>query len=300
MKFLALTSILIVSLAVLFLRQPSAPNETFQKNVPTFSLMNIEGITDIFQAVENINVGTRRGVFLQQGNSIRAVVLPHHTLLGKELATFWKEIAESTKPSTIVIVGPAHENQGSRLLQSTYGTWETPFGNVQTNNVLVSKLLESGVVFLENASFENEHSVGAHMPYIAKLFEDVKVLPVLAQAPAKEFEARRLVNDLLRITPKDTLFVFSIDFSHYLTLEQSRLKDQKTLELIEKRVFHQIDGLSTDHLDSPFSLEAFLILTDALESHEELIWHENSGNLYTNPKAPTTSYFVFYTLDKFD
>ncbi|GEM_PF-4650516 len=267
-----------------------------------FSLENIDDIDIVFRSVSRLQFPSVRQ---KENKRIKAVVLPHHTILGEQLAEFWNQIAESANPKTIVIVGPAHENQGTGRIQTTTGIWNTPFGKVFSDNLRIEKLIQSGAITKEPLSFRNEHSIGTHISYIAKLFPDAKIIPIIAPSIAGERDARMLVEIFQNILPEDSLLVASVDFSHYLISKESEKKDQELLQWIKLRQYSKIDGLDASYLDSPFSLETYLLWMDSFLARDqmldhELIWHENSGNLFGDPNIRGTSYFVFFAKEKSD
>ncbi|HBP00552.1 MAG: hypothetical protein UU48_C0007G0006 [Candidatus Uhrbacteria bacterium GW2011_GWF2_41_16] len=265
---------------------------SFFKLQPQFTLEEISGINGVMDVSANLSIVNEEK---DAGNEpIRAAILPHHTLLADELGNFWKQFAVGKKPSVIVLVGPAHQNQGQALVQTTTGVWSFPGGKVKTDNALVSDLVASGAAAYEPASFEQEQSIGTHVPYIARLFPGVPLLPIIAKAPAGEERAAALVDILNRTLPDDALVVSSIDFSHYLPVAQSDLRDKETLDLIQERLYTKIDGLHADYLDSPFALDVFLKWIDLRNQKENLIWHESSGSLTGKVHEPGTSYFVFF------
>ncbi|MBI4599032.1 AmmeMemoRadiSam system protein B [Candidatus Uhrbacteria bacterium] len=265
------------------------PSKPFAFSPRTFQVDNIEGIGMVLRAAKEVSVPAS-----SESASVSAAVLPHHTLLGKQLAEQWSSIAASTRPSVIVLIGPAHQNQGRALVQTTRGVWKTSVGSVSTADAAVLALVSSGVVSEEPDSFENEHSVGAHVPYLAKLFPGVPIIPIIAKSPAEEFSARKLVTALEDILPSDALVVSSIDFSHGLRAAQADAKDAETLSLVSQRDYAQIDGLSSEYLDSPFALDAYLLWMDMQGAQDRLVWQEHSGRILQDPTLPGTSYLVFF------
>jgi len=260
---------------------------------PVFTLENIDGIEQVFQAVSVLKISET-----EDSGSIHGAIIPHHTLIGQEIGSFWEILASQEEPSVIVLVGPAHQNQGRALVQTTKGSWPSPFGTVTTQDLLVEKLIQSGVASEEPNSFENEHSIGVQIPYIAKLFPETKIIPIIAQSPASHAEAEKLVETLTSLLPEKALLVSSIDFSHDLTLSESQEKDQQTLSLIKTRSYEKMNALDSRFLDSPFALSTFLLWTDQQQEMETLIWHEHSGSLEKQPSLPGTSYLVFFSSPK--
>ncbi|MBI2473171.1 AmmeMemoRadiSam system protein B [Candidatus Uhrbacteria bacterium] len=260
---------------------------------PVFTLEHIEGIDRVFKAVSALNIPET-----DRGEIIRSAVIPHHTLIADDIGSFWKTLVSQEQPPVIIIVGPAHQNQGRSLIQTTKGSWPTPFGTVTTQDMLVETLIQSGIASEEPRSFENEHSIGVHVPYIAKLFPKTQIIPIIAKSPANDVQALELVRTLTSILPKGTLLVSSIDFSHGRSVSESKEKDRQTLSLIETRSYEKINALDSSFLDSPFALSTFLLWVDEHEEQETLIWHEHSGSLESKPELDGTSYLTFFSHPK--
>ncbi len=257
---------------------------------PVFSLSEIDGIEMVYA-----NVGTMTKPGASDALSIHAAVLPHHTLLGEGLDGWWSEIAKGSKPSVIVIIGPNHENAGEAEVQITHGVWTTPFGDVETNDVLVDQFLKTGAVGNEPTSFINEHAIGTHAPYIAEWFPGVPIVPVIAKSGADQDDARAFERQLEALLPPDALVIASIDFSHYLNQEDTAAMDAETMKLIDNRDYDHLATLHSDHLDTPFAMITYLLWSDHHNYTTDLISHSSSHEVLHDANVPGTSYFVYYS-----
>ncbi|HLD18072.1 MAG TPA: AmmeMemoRadiSam system protein B [Patescibacteria group bacterium] len=264
--------------------------ETDRQPSQTFLLDGMEGIHDVVAAAERLEVPTT----LFDGDPVHAALLPHHTLISEKIGSFWTRIAQRTNPSVIVLLAPAHENQGEALVQTARGIWKTPLGSIETEDAIVSGLAETGVVAEEPFSFVDEHGIGVHLPFIAKLFPQARIVPIIAKSLAGEREARALVSAFDNLLPEDTLLVSSVDFSHGLLSQESDQRDRETLALIAGRDYVRLDRLSSEFVDSPFALETFLLWTDREERRSQLVWHSNAGEFTGDRMIPGTSYVVFF------
>lgn len=276
-------------LATALYAPPSSEIVQYRNVVPEvrYALESIGGIQGVFleaqklSAVEDVREET---VF---------TVLPHHTLLSKELSTFWQELAQPGVPSAIVLIGPAHENQGKGTVQLTDGTWLTPNGEVRTDKEMLDQVLRNTSAVLDRDAFQQEHSVGIHMPYISALFPETPVLAVIAPSTSGEAEARAFTRGLHRVLPEGALVVMSVDFSHNLSVEDSDKRDEETLRLIQDRHYGELEKRSPEFFDSPFALISFLLLADQSEMNIRRTWHTNSGTLLNRPDLPGTSYMIW-------
>ncbi len=266
---------------------------------PIFSITDILGIEDVVRSVKDVNLHESDSNIRTNSefgsNQVSAAVLPHHTLVGTKLMELWTDIADNSDPSVIVVIGPNHENAGEKQIQTTHGVWTSPFGTVETDDVLVDRLVSLGVASDEPASFINEHSIGTHVSYLAQLFPDTPIVPIIAKSTAGTNYAESLVLVLQQILPDDALIISSIDFAHYLPQDTTDEMDAETLALTAGRRYEQIDRLKSDHLDSPFALIAYLMWNDKHGYQPDLVWQETSHRILNDPNAPGTSYLVFFS-----
>ncbi len=260
------------------------PQHTVVQESMMYQLVQIPQIQDVLRSV-----GT---TVLQQKTAhphVQAVVLPHHTVLGSTLDRYWAELAQSAQPDVIVIVSPAHGEQGVSLLQTTSVSWETPFGVVPVDLVMKNFFTKNMLMTEEPASFDREHGIGIHMPYIAHYFPDLPIIPVIAKSGAGRTLAEEFV-DVLAQAPKNVLLVVSTDFAHYLPRAESLIHDEETWQAMQNKDLEAIDRFGPEHVDSSFALATYVIWQDQAGCLSSERWHEY------NPAG--TSYFVLMCVDQ--
>jgi len=222
---------------------------------------------------------------------IYGAVVPHHLLADRLIAEVFFCLARQ-KPSTIVLVGPNHENLGERLSTSIQG-WQTPFGVVDADTDLIAALEQVSGVKQDDAVCEHEHSLGNIMPFIKYYLPEAKVVPIALHHDVSPRETADLARQLVQTMRKDAVIIASVDFSHYLTAEEAEQKDRETLQALKRNNMGQIFSMDNDHLDSPPSLG---VLFSAMENYGlgsfSLLRHTNSGVLLNNKVMETTSYFT--------
>ena len=280
---------------------------TNEKSDQTINLSQISGIENIYAVASQLSpsfVATTGGGLgqpteaLVEGGErveVRAAILPHHTLIAQQLAAYWQQLVDSfPNPSVVVIIGAAHQNQGEGLIQTTSLDYQTEFGLVQTDDNIVAALEIDGVKTEEKNSFDNEHSIGTEIPFIAKLFPNTHIVPIIAKSNAGENEARALAELLKKNLPSDALVIFSLDFSHGLVSKQSDINDQQTIALMDSRDLIKIGLLNETFVDSPFVLQTYLLWLEINGWSDELVWRDNSGNITGNSNTSGTSYMIFF------
>lgn len=266
----------------LFFSNASLSNTLFS-NAPLFRIDQIPNIEKVLTSVGK----TDQSNFDSENSraEIQAAILPHHTDIGQQIDEFWSEIARRSSPEIIVLVSPAHLDQGNANVQTTNGIWETPFGDVQTDVRSIKDLKIS----IESESFVNEQGIATHMPYIAHYFPEVPVVPVIAPSRSGITDATKFVSKLQSLDKK-ILLIASIDFSHYLSEEISDVNDLETQIAIVEKNFDKIDRMNSDYLDSSFALDTFLLWKNFSGCLSQTRWHKY------NPVG--TSYFVFYCSER--
>lgn len=228
---------------------------------------------------------------IESKNGIRAVIVPHHLLASSFISDTLKR-ASGDDIDKVIIIGPNHENVGSEAIATTLADWQTPLGALQSSPELVNQFRQDLGVSDNSDVFINEHSVGAHAPFVKYFFPDSKVLAIALSSYASYQEADDLSRWLSKNIDKSTLVIFSIDFSHYLDKAQADQMDLLTKDLIIARDINKILKLGNDNTDSPASLATALLLADRLNLKTEILEQGNSFDFLLNKPESTTSYFA--------
>lgn len=233
------------------------------------------------------------GEFPQEelSGQIRGAVVPHHLLADRLISRVFAELGKQN-PSTVILIGPNHENLGGPVVTGFQG-WQTPFGVVEVKEETVNQLVQSQLAKKDEQVCGMEHSIGNLMPFIKYYLPNAKVVPVVLHHDLTLEEAGRLGKELAGLVKKDAVLVASVDFSHYLTWEEAEKRDQETLAAMKNRNLGQIFRMGNDYLDSPASLG---VLFSAMEEKGikefTVLDHTNSGEILHSSLAETTSYFT--------
>ena len=167
-----------------------------------------------------------------EATPVASILVAHHLLVADKIAETFLT-ASGMDGQTIVIVGPNHFSVGLSAAQTTVGTWETPYGSVQTDQAAVQTLLHaSAVLQQETLAFENEHSVAALTPFIAKTFPHSKIVPVIVDERLSADDAWAL-GELIAQTLPHALLVASVDMVHGQDPAYTAEQDLKIIDLLE-------------------------------------------------------------------
>jgi len=226
----------------------------------------------------------------------RGGIIPHHTLPSAFLAEFFSGL-RSQAPTTIVLIGPNHSNQGDAPVLSSDWDWETPFGTLSTDWEYTQKVRDRvGFIAVDNTHLSSEHSVAGVMPYIKYFLPEVKVVPLIVKSTLTRKQLDQLSEAIADQTDDHTVIVASVDFSHYLTAKEAEHNDTITAGIIEKLDTEAVLLLNNDFVDSPASIGIFLETMKHFGAvQSQLLNHSNSGFLEhtLRPTGGVTSYFVY-------
>lgn len=224
---------------------------------------------------------------------ITAATIPHHLIPSHLIADFFYRLAQQPV-DTIILIGPNHHEAGSHLVLTSEYSWQTPFGLVHPDQIIISQLTNRTLINIDEQILVNEHSVAGIMPYLKHYLPRAQVVPIILSARLNLEQIQQLSNELTSIIKSrhHTAIVAAVDFSHYLTSQEAQTKDEITLQLIKERNYQALINLDDSHLDSPASI---ILLLQTLEQtgdyQPQILHHTNSAQILNDYTTATTSYF---------
>jgi len=225
--------------------------------------------------------------------NIRGGVVNHHLLADQLIAEFFAIIALN-EPDIVILVGPNHSGEGLESIHTSVWDYSTPFGDLRINRELINYLIKEEQVGYNYQLAEVEHSMNALIPYIKYYLPNVELVPVILSS-AVDINKVSMIAERLSDKVKDqkVLVVASIDFSHYLPLEEADQKDIITKELMLNRDYNRLRLLNDDYLDSPASAVFLLRMVEHLGSNAQSVINQgNSARIYPSEYNNTTSYMT--------
>jgi AmmeMemoRadiSam system protein B len=194
---------------------------------------------------------------------IRGITVPHH-LLAADLIALGVEIAARASadhpPERILLLTPDHFRRSPAPAATTRRSFRTPLGDVPTDGPAVRRFLEpapgesnggDAPLVAESNLFSHEHGVQAVLPFLARRFPGVPVLPVALHVRSGRAEWARIAERLAPLVTARTLIVQSTDFSHYLPQPEAARRDQETLRVLAAGNPDDLTALDQPaHLDS--------------------------------------------------
>jgi AmmeMemoRadiSam system protein B len=180
-----------------------------------------------------------------------ALVSPHAGLMySGPVAAHAYKAARAHTYSSIVMVGPSHFVPFAGVASWPAGTWETPFGPVAVDEALCHEIAEACDLVADSPKpHGREHSLEMQLPFIARLFPGVSVVPlVMGQQERETAEALGdALGRVLRTRNRDVLLVASSDLSHY--------EDADTASRMDAVVIQHVEALDADGLMSALERE---------------------------------------------
>ena len=251
---------------------------------------NIECI--YYNATDFMNIPEYRAI--ETEGTVRGLIVPHH-LLAKDLIHEAFRAAGENRYKTVVIFGPDHESTDMGKVFTSDSSWQTPFGILNSDKDAVKSISELDFVLKNDAKMTAEHSLSGLVPFIRYYYDEAKIIPLALTKQLTLENSDRLIKKLTdSIDTENTLFIASVDFSHYLSLEKANEMDKISIEAINGRDMGKIMSFTNDNLDSPNSIAAILKLTQLTGAKNiKLLNNSNSQIILNKMFDETTSYVTF-------
>jgi MEMO1 family protein len=215
-------------------------------------------------------------------------IVSHHLLLSDLIADFFRGLSGEVQPSTFVILGPNHFNQGRSSIAISHLPWKTPFGVVATNQRIIDRVLQAEVAAIDEDAFVHEHSIGALLPFLKFFFPNASVVTMVLRSDVDSMQLNRLAKLATELSDQNVFFLASLDFSHNKSCRVAALEDDTTIAVI-----HGMNPGNYGHayVDSKASLYVLLTACSQMQKPTvEIVHHTNSGKISGAFDSPCTSY----------
>lgn len=218
-------------------------------------------------------------------------IIPHDLDVGFVLADFFNRLSWQ-KPATIILLGPNHYEKGNfKALTSLYG-WDTPYGVVKPDEFIINSLVNHNLIHVDEQTLPNDHAVAGSMSFIKYYMPEAKVVPILLSGTMTENDSEKLADNLKDFIKENVVIIAPVDFSHYLTNQHAKQKDEITLNVLKNFDYRQLFSFNNDYLDSPPSIGTLLMVMQKLNiTNMDLLDHNNTGEIQKNEYIQTTSFF---------
>lgn len=173
------------------------------------------------------------------------LISPHAGYLysGTVAAYAYKTLLNRTY-STVVVISPSHRAYFPFVSVWPKGAYETPFGPIEIDEALCSRLMSSADIKDNASPHAGEHALEIQLPFLQYALPSFKLCPLIMgmqDLSLCESIAESLHSSIRE--PDDTLIVASSDLSHFHTSRKAEEMDKKIHERVES---FDIAGLSLD------------------------------------------------------
>jgi len=231
-----------------------------------------------------------------QKEKILAGVVPHHNTAAVLISGFFAQVSNHVDYYDLVIIlAPNHEGELASVVLS-YRDWDIGSG-VFTCRQFVNDLMHTEGIHttIGHSLMEMDHSASILIPYIYHYLPDTKVAPVLLNRTLSLDATMQLfywINTWIANSGKNILLVASIDFSHFLTVPQSREMDRITKEAIFSHDLQRIHAMNYHYLDSTAAMIIFLMYLEYLGLPPQIVAHTDASEFLGPGLDETTSYMI--------
>jgi AmmeMemoRadiSam system protein B len=175
--------------------------------------------------------------------SIVGAVVPHASLAasGWVAAYVYDALARDGFPEAFIVIGPNHQGFGSAV-SLTSQEFVTPLGTTKVDKELIRRLERR--IDDEPYSHQYEHSVEVQLPFIQYLAPETPFVPILMSLQDYEtaIELGKVISEAIH--GRDVVVIASSDFSHYVSPQEARDKDnaviKRILDLDSKGVYETV------------------------------------------------------------
>lgn len=249
---------------------------------------------------KSFDLHVSRAELYETDGEIFCGTLPHHLTAGHLIAGFLKTAAMTrSETETVVMVSTLHYPAKAPVITSPLD-WSTPFGRIDTDEDITKRFISELGAAEDSKNVEYDHSSSAVVPYVKYFFPDAKIACLLVGSSADKNISEDISKLLAEISEeKKCLFVFSVDFSHYLEPAETDRRDMETRKAVLSRDLDSINRMTDANVDSYRCLGAFVRLSEALGTDIHELDHSNSMEINDIPYDKVTygegltSYFLF-------
>ena len=169
----------------------------------------------------------------QKKVDVIAALIPHagYMCSGQVAGEVYSRIKSK---DTFIILGPNHTGNGARFACSE-DNWETPLGIVDTDKEVISLMKRKTNLFsIDTAAHMYEHSIEVQVPFIQRISDKAKIVPVCLQYGSIEElnEIARALSDTVKEINSNAIIIASSDMTHYESRKIAKEKDKKAIDKI--------------------------------------------------------------------
>lgn len=216
-------------------------------------------------------------------------IVSHHLLASVDIAHFFHELSDQDV-ERVIIVGPNHFYPIAFPALTTLHGYHTPFGDVSVDTAYVERMLEQGIVQIDEDMIDTEHAISSLVPYVAAYLPDAEVVPIILTRTASDESVDAVAEFLKAHHSEKTVVIASVDFSHHLYSNASMLHDLRSVSAIHS---FDLDSLAKLEIDSPQSIRVLLQYLEGVGAQDMTLWQQNAATIFDEYDSEDVTSYVF-------
>lgn len=182
------------------------------------------------QLMREVDSLLRQAKPLPEPTPPKAIIVPHagYVYSGPVAGTAYAGLRPwSGVYRRAVVLGPSHRMAIRGLALPSSSAFATPLGSVPIDRDGVERLVTLPQVTIDDGAHAFEHSLEVQLPFLQRVLDVFSLLPLTVGEATPE----EVAEVLERVWGgPETLIVISSDLSHYLSYEEARRIDRRTVD----------------------------------------------------------------------
>lgn len=219
-------------------------------------------------------------------------IVNHHVLASDLIAREISEVVSCIPENgSLIIISPDHFLVSHTPVAVGNRAYSYQGQILQLDDKTLKKMEKQPFIGVQSDLFENEHGIGALVPFILGVRPDIHVVPVVVRRNITDEDLTDFSSVLASFSKQGSRLLVSSDMSHYLSERVALENDAQTLEALEKNNTLFFTMADDDFTDNGRSIAAVIRALGKPEWH--LLDHSISSKIKSSPFY-TTSYITGY------
>ena len=160
-----------------------------------------------------------RKSFEENKEPVKAIIVPHapYDLAGHAMAWGYKALAEEGLASNLYIIFA--QAQSSEESGTSMQTFQTPYGEVRTDQTFIRALIEKKHIKLNDKLHDQESTIEIQLPFLQYInkseMEKVKIIPIIVNSETEFSELAVDIKETLVDQGKEATFIFISNLTSY-------------------------------------------------------------------------------------
>lgn len=168
-------------------------------------------------------------ISLPQGKTLKALIMPHAGFVYSGwTAAHAGRLLKTNQFQKVILMGPDHRVGFRDGAISAVDAYQTPLGRIPLHPDAAAMRAASAYFHAVKASDRLEHSLEAVIPFLQFYLKTFQMIPMVVGST----NSGQLADALMPYLDTNTLLVVSSDLSHYLSYDQARQRDDRTIRSI--------------------------------------------------------------------